>query len=132
MLFSALAAAVLYLPRSSLPPGANYELSSLLVQTFPDPESPQDAMRVVVGCLYDYNDRSPGQNASLAAERRIELRREYGIFFDPSTPHEDRRSILETLDDAPSRRATEELIRAEIRREYGCEYSRAFGYGIAE
>lgn len=58
VLISALAFSIISLLRSP-----NYDLSTLLVQTFPDPEG-QDVMRVVVGCLYNYNDRSPGRNAS--------------------------------------------------------------------
>lgn len=55
----------------------------------------------------------------MAAQRRIELRIEYGVYMDGS----QRPSLDQSLDALPRRRHVRAMIQRELRDAYGCEYS---------
>lgn len=108
----------------SFPRSPDFDLSNLVVRAYAHPESEQTL--VVFGCLPMHNGRSGGQNAPLAAQRRIDARIEAGIFIDRNALDYQTPLFTETLASVSGTRAVRNRIRSEIRREYGCDFAYSF------
>ncbi len=105
----------------SPPQSPDFNLSDLVVRAYTHPESEQTL--VVFGCLPIHNGRSGGQNAPLAAQRRIDARIEAGIFIQRDAPDYEAPLFTETLVSVVESSPTRNRILSDIRREYGCDFA---------